>query len=215
MKSCPLSRLSLYDPDGTVDPMSKMGTVESKQDGSELKAMIREAERIANTMPEEGRVGAFRIVFDAMAERRDAARASLGKDTGGGRSFPISVQALMNQFDISEGRIREYFDVSGAHVAPKYRICGRATARAQIRIACLQALERALSDGRFEFMPAAVKRECRKLDGFDLAGFAAVLDKRAALFKPSGDRDAVELSPLGKEHLADILDEPPKQTRCN
>ena len=192
--------------------MNKMETTESMDGISELKAMIREAERIANTLPEEGRVGAFRIVFDAMAERRDAARASLGKDAGGGRSFPISVQALMNQFEISEGRIREYFDVSGAHVAPKYRICGRATARAQIRIACLQALERALSDGRFEFIPAAVKRECRKLDGFDRAGFAAVLDKRAALFKPSGDRDAVELSPLGKEHLADILDQPLKHT---
>ncbi|MDA8001290.1 MAG: hypothetical protein MPL62_08375 [Alphaproteobacteria bacterium] len=189
--------------------MSEMQEPPPKDVG--LEEEIKEAARLAETAPEQYRIKAFEILLNLACSTRATASSELpSQDTqvSNGYRLPVSVLAFMAQFKIPESNINHYFIITGLdEIAPRYTIQNKSAARSQIQFACMFALEHALHDGSFEFSFEKVKDACRDNHCLDERNFLTNFKRKSKLFKSFDDKEHIVLSPVGKEYLADLLDE--------
>ncbi|CAI9831678.1 hypothetical protein IBTHAUMO2_360001 [Nitrosopumilaceae archaeon] len=176
-----------------------------------LEAQVREAVRLAQIVPEEYRAMALELLLKLLCSTDSSVYnvpAYVGESIDNRYNLPVSVASFMARFNIPESNINHYFSITGPdEIAPKYVIKNRSAARSQIQIACMKALERALDDGLFEFSYEDVRVACKEHDCFDDNNFHGNFKRKYKLFKSLDDKEHVVLSPLGKEYLADLLDE--------
>lgn len=127
--------------------------------------------------------------------------------------IPIEVKAFLAQFAIPEEDINKHFMIVGQDkISPIYKIKTKKAARMQIQIACLLALENALHDGEFEFSIKDIRDKCMYYKCYSKGNFMTHFNLKKDLFKSFKDAEHVILTPKGKEHLADILDELSNET---
>lgn len=121
--------------------------------------------------------------------------------------LPIPVRAFLNQFEIPEKIIHQHFIIDGPEqITPTYRLKSKALAQAQIQTSLLLALENALADGKFEFALEDLRARCKENRSYE-PNFFTNIKARTKFYMSLSDREHIRLSSLGKEHLADLLDE--------
>ena len=178
---------------------------------SELEGPVRKIVGFVSKLPPRYRKKAFEKLLENEIARMNGRHGPGGAGRGRedcGLEVSVEVGAFLAQFDIPEKSIRRHFAIAGpGEIAPRYKIRTRRRSRAQFQLSCLLALENALRNGRFEFSLAAAKERCREHGCYDHDSFSANFKPGAGAFRSLGDGGRVSLSPLGKERLADILDE--------
>ena len=120
-------------------------------------------------------------------------------------SLPIDVRAFMNVYSITEDSIKKLFFIEGEEIRPIYKIETTKKSVAQIQVALFTALENALKNGKFEFSMEDVRNKCKELKCYDKPNFKKHFKNNSKLFKSLDDEEHVELSPEGKEKLAEFL----------
>ncbi|MBW2972861.1 hypothetical protein KY346_00535 [Candidatus Woesearchaeota archaeon] len=119
--------------------------------------------------------------------------------------IPLDVRAFLEQYGVSEEKLQKLFLMQGEEVKEKFNITTSKKARAQIQLALLSALQNALKGEKFQFSIATVKQQCEDHKAYDLPNFRGIFKKNQGLFKNLDDDENVELSPSGKEKLAETI----------
>lgn len=180
-----------------------------------LQTNINKIIDVVEKIPEKYREKAFEILLNNSISREkiENKKDKLKKEesTLDDYSFqmPIEVRAFLSQFSISEERINELYLITGPkEIARKFRLNTIKAAEAQIQMAVLLALENTLmGDGKFEFNIENVRTKCEEEKCYDSKNFATNFKKKKKFFKDLNAKENIALSPLGKEHLADVLNE--------
>jgi len=123
--------------------------------------------------------------------------------------MPIEVRAFLRQFSIPEDKINDLFIITGPNeIAPTYNLKTTKAAVAQIQLAVLTALENSLKGkGKFEFDIEDVRKRCNEHKCYDAKNFTHIFTRKKILFKDLDDHEHIFLSPHGKEHLAEVMNE--------
>lgn len=193
--------------------MSKVREIpRSSNDVSLLETPLQQIIKLVEKLPSQYRESAFeKLLENVILNLNSVHESSNGAEQSQDEyiyKMPIEVAAFLGQFNIPEKDINQYFLITGpTEISPKYRIKVKSSARAQTQLACLLALERALHDGKFEFSFDEVKNKCKEYNCLDRNNFVTNFRLKKTLFKSIEDKEHVLLSPIGKEYLADVLDE--------
>lgn len=118
---------------------------------------------------------------------------------------PIDVKAFLQQYNIPEKTLENLFLIHGTDIRPTYSIETSKKATAQIQIALLTALENALKTAKFEFSIESVRSKCIDFRRYDAKNFTSYFRTNKRLFKSLEDKEHIELSPDGKQELAEVI----------
>lgn len=183
----------------------------------DYKQKIKDFIAFTETLPEIYRVGCFEALLKSYLSS-----TGTHKDTNvrglkpeemmmekKSYAFPVSVRAFMSQYHVSEDVLQEVFLLEESNVIPIYILKTHKTARYQIAIALLLALENALlkSPFKFELSLEEVRKRCVEHKAYNAKNFTANFKNNKRLFMGLADTEHVELSNEGKEELAKILRE--------
>lgn len=182
----------------------------------ELEDKIKEFIDIADKFDDRYRQKIFEVLLTNYLQGAKAPKEVLGKvETPLPQVFvapqkfviPISVRAVLQQYNVPEEIIQKLFLVEGAEIQRIYKLTTTKKAVAQMQVALLTALENALKPGgKFEFSIEVVKNRCKDDYGaYDTANFKANFRNNAKLFKSLDDEEHVELSTDGKAELAEAI----------
>ena len=121
--------------------------------------------------------------------------------------IPISVRAVLQQYNVPEDAIEKLFLIEGNEIQPKFSLKTTVKSEAQTQVELLTALENALRpNGKFEFSLEIVRARCRDEYGaYDKDNFKSNFKNRAKLFKNIDDEEHVELTTEGKQELAEAI----------
>ena len=185
---------------------SKEENKELKIDFARLKSQIESLIHFVQNLPEEFRVPTYETLLKMLLERT-IVTTSLGKEkVKEAFKIPIDVKAFFEQYDVPENVLNELFLIEGKEIRPIYKLKTAKKAEAQIQIALLTALENALKStpSKFHFNKEDVRKRCKEMGYYDSANFMKNFKNNAKLFKDL-DEENVELSPEGKERLAEVI----------
>ena len=123
--------------------------------------------------------------------------------------LPIEVRAFLRQFSISEEKINDLFLITGRkEIARIYKLKTTKASEAQIQLSVLTALENTLNGkSKFEFNIEEIRTRCEEEKCYDSKNFSTNFKNKKRLFNDLKDTEHVTLSPLGKEFLAEVLNE--------
>ena len=180
---------------------------ERKIDFIELKSQIDSVIHFVKNLPEEFRIPTYEILLKMLLEKTMAITSpSKEEEVKEILKIPIDVKAFFEQYDIPESVLDELFLIEGEEIRPIYKLETTKKAEAQIQLALLMALENALKStpSKFQFNIEDVRERCKEMGYYDPANFMRNFKNNAKLFKDL-DEEVVELSPTGKEKLAEVI----------
>jgi hypothetical protein len=182
----------------------------------ELVEKMKDLAKIADELPEKYREKTFEVLLkDFLWGLRETER-TVSKTEGpelavkavAPQKFivPISVRALLQQYEIPEETIQKLFVIDGEQIQSKYKIETTVKSDAQIQLALLTALENALKPGgKFEFSMEAARQRCVDHRVYDQPNFKTIFKNKSKFFKSLKDEEHVELSVDGKAELAEAI----------
>src|SRR5437899_10123068 len=137
----------------------------------ELIEKMKELAKIADELPEKYREKTFEVLLkdflwglretERTVSKTEGSEPAVKPVTPQKFTVPISVRALLQQYEIPEETTQKLFVIDGEQIQSKYKIETTVKSDAQIQLALLTALESALKPGgKFEFSMEAVRQRC-------------------------------------------------------
>lgn len=178
-----------------------------------IKEKIEEILKITNKCPENLQEKCFELLITPLikggrstdVEEKSNDETDVEEEPKKDFIISIDVKAFLHQYNVAEEKLSSLFLMQENKVRPTYSLSTTKKARGQIQIAVLSALENALKGGKFQFSIPATKNRCIELKTYDVANFQKIFKKNKELFKSLDDAENVELSPSGKEKLAEVI----------
>jgi hypothetical protein len=198
-----------------------------------LKTEIQEIVEVVKTVPESLQLRAFEILLqDALdrvggkprnrgdekkddtddtkdtddkpekKDRRDRVSEGLDPD-----SVPMRVKAFMKRTQVTAPQTGKLFHVEKDHFEPIWAIKVAKFSKAQVQVALLQALQRALTSGEFSFDREEVRTACESKKCYDGTNFKANFRNSAKLFSGLDKEGLVSLTDDGMTDLASLIGE--------
>lgn len=122
-----------------------------------------------------------------------------------GMILPMRLKAFLKKNNISLNSLDSRFHVEGGQVIPIWTLDTHRVATAQIQIALLLALQRALTAGEFAFDCHEVRELCKTKKAYDGDNFAGNFRRNARLFANLDSEGLVQLSDEGMNELARLI----------
>jgi hypothetical protein len=195
-----------------------------------IKTEIQEIVELVKTVPESLQLRAFEILLqDALdrsagkkrTPRRDAgeeeereeptdrgkkkeARGSEGLDPS---TLPMRVKAFMKRTKVTAPQIEKLFHIEGKEYEPIWTLKVTKFSKAQVQIALLQSLQRALVSGEFSFDREEVRTECKNKKSYDNTNFKVNFQNNAKYFSGLEKDGLVSLTDDGMTALASLITE--------
>jgi hypothetical protein len=141
-------------------------------------------------------------------KREDIAK---GQDDIAEPDLHIKARHFMKKFGVSIEQLNNLYYKDDGKIAPLYEdLKTTRVAEGQVRIALLQALQKAMSIGEFQASVEEIRAEANARKCYDKGNFAANFNNNASLFDfEKYDKTAlsVRLSEDGKKELAEVIKE--------
>ncbi len=176
-----------------------------------VKEKINEIVEVCEKVPERYRERCFEILLNALLEVKQTVEVvtpignTVKEELKVNFRMPFDIKAFLQQYEISEEKIHKLFLVQNEGVAGTYHLDTSKKAQGQIQLALLTALENALQNKKFVFSAEKIKQRCQEHGCYDVANFQPVFKRNSDLFKDLNDPENVELSPAGKQKLAETV----------
>lgn len=119
--------------------------------------------------------------------------------------IPIDVRAFLQQYSVSEEKLKKLFLLEGNTVVEIYSLSTTRRGTGQVQLSLLIALKSALEGNKFKFSIESVKQKCEEHKLYDSANFRKTFKDNKTLFKDLTDDSNIELTPDGKEKLAETI----------
>ncbi len=159
-------------------------------------------DRHAGKTPDKGRKEKDEDDEKDKPDKKPLRRESSSLDSG---TLPMRVKAFMKKHEVTAGQIEKLFHIEGKQYEPIWTVETTKFSKAQVQIALLQALQRALTSGEFSFDREEVKTECKSKNCYDGTNFKANFTNNQKYFS-SLDRDGlVSLTDEGMKALANLI----------
>ncbi len=195
-----------------------------------LKTEIQEIVEVIKTVPEPLQLRAFEILLQYTIDRAggkkqsrqndgkeddldDAKDETKGKDRDresdglDPNTLPMRVKAFMKRTKVTASQIEKLFHVEGNQYEPIWTVKVTKFSKAQVQIALLQSLQRALSSGEFSFDREAVRTECKNRKSYDNTNFKVNFQNNAKYFSGLEKDGLVSLTDDGMTALASLITE--------
>ena len=175
----------------------------------ELVKKIKEIIGIAEQIPEKYQKECFTVLLDVELKRPASPPEVKTTETPSISEtkfiIPIDVLAFLQQFSVPEEKLSRLFFMQGNEVRTTFRIETDIKSKAQMQVAVLTSLEKALKGGKFEFNVEDVRNRCKEQKCYDSDNFKGNFKSNDRLFRSLSDEEHVELSPDGKAELAEAV----------
>src|SRR5258708_2021392 len=198
-----------------------------------LKTEIQEIVEVVKTVPEPLQLRAFEILLQDAIDRtggkkrprqQDAARdderdeddttdKNKGKEPEGKsegldpNTLPMRVKAFMKRTKVTAPQIEKLFHIEGKQYEPIWVVKVAKFSKAQVQIALLQSLQRALTSGEFSFDREEVRTECKNKKSYDNTNFKVNFQNSAKYFSGLEKDGLVSLTDDGMTALANLITE--------
>jgi hypothetical protein len=197
-----------------------------------LKTEIQEIVEVVKTVPEPLQLRAFEILLQDAIDRvsgkkrlrqPDAAKdderdeddpkdknktkereESEGLDPN---TLPMRVKAFMKRTKVTAPQIEKLFHIEGKQYEPIWTVKVAKFSKAQVQIALMQALRRALTSGEFSFDREDVRTACKERGTLNEANFKANFQNNSKLFSGLDKDGLVSLTDDGMTSLASLITE--------
>ena len=200
---------------------------EERMDTS-LKTEIQEIVELIKIVPEPLQLRAFEILLqdalDRLAgkkrthqrdkEQEEELEEKPPKKTGERQSegldpntLPMRVKAFMKRTKVTAPQIEKLFHIEGKQFEPIWTLKVTKFSKAQVNIALLQSLQRALTSGEFSFDREEVRTACEDKKSYDKVNFKVNFQNNAKYFSGLEKDGLVSLTDDGMTHLANLITE--------
>jgi hypothetical protein len=194
-----------------------------------LKAEIQEIVELVKTVPEPLQLRAFEILLqdaldrsagknrthqldkeeeealDEKPPKKTRERESQGLDPN---SLPMRVKAFMKRTKVTAPQIETLFHIEGKQFEPIWALKVAKFAKAQVQIALLQSLQRALTSGEFSFDREEVRTACKDKKSYNKTNFKVNFQHNEKYFSGlEKDGGLVSLTDHGMTALASLITE--------
>jgi len=197
-----------------------------------LKTEIQEIVELVKTVPEPLQLRAFEILLqdaidrvggkkhsrdtekgddrgdpDAMKDKKkdkERERESEGLDPN---TLPMRVKAFMKRTKVTSPQIEKLFHIEGKQFEPIWTVKVAKFSKAQVQIALLQSLQRALTSGEFSFDREEVRTECKNRKSYADTNFKVNFQNNAKYFSGLEKDGLVSLTDDGMTALATLISE--------
>jgi len=122
-------------------------------------------------------------------------------------TLPMRVKAFMKRTKVTEKQLEQLFHIEGKHYEPVWVLKTTAFSKAQVQIAPLQSLQRALTSGEFSFDREEVREECRKKNCYGGTNFKVNFTNNGKHFSGLEKDGLVSLTDEGMTELAVLVNE--------
>lgn len=186
-------------------------------DYAQIEEEIKKIAELADKLPERYQVKCFEVLLNSFikgdtnkhvipASNQASAEPNQKPEQS---DLPIDVKAFLMQYTIPDEAIDKLFFRHGAEIRPVYKITEESKGKAQMQLAMLAALENALKGqySKFEFSFEKVRELCKRYNRYDTDHFKSNFNGSKRLFVNLSDEDHIELSPQGKDELANLVAE--------
>lgn len=195
-----------------------------------LKTEIQEILELIKTVPESLQLRAFEMLLqdalDRVAGKKRPERDTGKKDVNGddtketkdkGReresegldpnTLPMRVKAFMKRTKVTASQLEQLFHIEGKQFEPIWALKTTKFSKAQVHIALMQALQRALASGEFSFDREEVRTACRERGTLNETNFKANFQNNSKLFSGLDKDGLVSLTDDGMTSLASLVNE--------
>ena len=191
-----------------------------------LKTEIQEIVELVKTIPEQLQLRAFEILLQDTLDRstgkkqteekeereekpidrgnKTQERESEGLDPN---TLPMRVKAFMKRTKVTAQQIEKLFHIEGKQYEPIWSLKVAKFSKAQVQIALLQSLQRALASGEFSFDREEVRTECKNKKSCDNTNFKANFQNSEKYFSGLEKDGLVSLTDDGMTALANLITE--------
>jgi hypothetical protein len=199
-----------------------------------LKTEIQEIVEVVKTVPEPLQLRAFEILLQDAVDRvsgkktprredttkndehdkddskdknkdKDKGRESKGLDPN---TLPMRVKAFMKRTNVTAPQIDKLFHIEDNQYEPIWTVQVTKFSKAQVQIALLQSLQRALTSGEFSFDREQVRAECQNRKSYDSKNFKVNFQNNAKYFSGlEKEEGLVSLTDEGMTTLAALITE--------
>ena len=190
-----------------------------------LKAEIREIIELVKTVPESLQLRTLELLLQdtlnraegkeprkehepepepeepETPENRPPARrgGASGLEVG---TLPMRVKAFMKKHGITANQLDAIFHIEGKQYTPIWSLKTTKFSAAQVQIALLQSLQRALTSGEFSFDREDVRKECEERGSYSKVNFKANFQNNKQYFSRLDKEGLVSLTDEGMNALA-------------
>lgn len=190
-----------------------------------LKTEIQEIIELVKTVPEPLQLRAFEILLQDAIDRsagrkpkrreneeeeleekppKRRERESQGLDPN---TLPMRVKAFMKRTQVTAPQIEKLFHIEDKQFEPIWALKVTKFSKAQVNIALLQSLQRALTSGEFSFDREEVRTACKDKKSYDKVNFKVNFQNNAKYFSGLEKDGLVSLTDEGMTHLAALITE--------
>jgi hypothetical protein len=189
-----------------------------------LKTEIQEIVELVKIVPESLQLRAFEILLQDAIDRlagkkrthqrdkedeleekpKTRERESEGLDP---TTLPMRVKAFMKRTEVTAPQIEKLFHIEGKQYEPSWALKVTKFSKAQVQIALLQSLQRALTSGEFSFDREEVRTECKTKKSYVKTNFKANFENNAKYFSGLEKDGLVSLTDDGMMALANLITE--------
>jgi hypothetical protein len=198
-----------------------------------LKAEIQEILEIVKTVPETLQTRTLELLLQDALDRAGGRKHSLQseqrRDDSGGEegiqiekkatkvkresegldpnTMPMRVKAFMKRTKVTDKQLGSLFHIEGNQYEPIWGVNATKVSKAQVQIALMQSLQRALTKGEFSFDREEVREDCRKKGCYDRTNFKANFQNNGKYFSGLEKEGLVSLTDEGMTALAAVVSE--------
>jgi hypothetical protein len=194
-----------------------------------LKAEIQEIVELVKTVPDSLQLRAFEILLqDALdrfgekkgprkarneesdeheltaANEKKTEQASEGLNLN---ALPMRVKAFMKRTKVTAEQLEQLFHIEGKQYEPIWVLKAMQFSKAQVQIALMQSLRRALASGEFSFDRGEVRAACKERGTLNENNFKANFQNNVKYFSGLEKDGLVSLTDDGMTALAALITE--------
>lgn len=145
------------------------------------------------------------------AEVKTVEESAKGQEDLSNSDLHVKARRFLEKYSLSLEHLNNLFYKEGGTIRPLYEdLKTTRTSEAQIRIALLQSLNKAVETGDFEAQVESVRKECTDRKCYDINNFAGNFKNNKSLFdfdNYTKGTKAVRLSEAGRKELAEVIKE--------
>lgn len=193
-----------------------------------LKSEIQEIVELVKTVPESLQVRTLELLLQDLLDRTGGKKVSgssekedereerpATKDKNREReseglnphTLPMRVKAFMKRTKVTDKQLERLFHIEGKQYEPIWTLKVTKFSKAQVQIALLQSLQRALTSGEFSFDREEVRTECKDRKSYDNTNFKANFQNSGKCFSGLEKDGLVSLTDDGMTALAALITE--------
>jgi hypothetical protein len=195
-----------------------------------LRAEIQEIVEVVKTVPEPLQLRAFELLLQDAIDRSAGRKRTQQRDndeeeeleekpTGQRKkqeresevldpnTLPMRVKAFMKRTEVTAPQIEKLFHIEGKQYEPIWTVKVTKFSKAQVQIALLQSLQRALTSGEFSFDREEVRTECENRRSYDKKNFKVNFRNSRKYFSGLEKDGLVSLTDDGMTALAGLITE--------